>query len=43
LVRRADRVVVLSEGRVVEIGTPAELLRSDSRYREFFAAQIDHC
>jgi ATP-binding cassette subfamily B protein len=31
---RADRVVVLDEGRVVEEGRPADLLRSpDSRYR----------
>ncbi|HJS86494.1 MAG TPA: ABC transporter ATP-binding protein [Acetobacteraceae bacterium] len=40
--RRADRVVVVEGGRVVESGTPAALLRRpDSRYHELFAAQLE--
>jgi ABC-type multidrug transport system fused ATPase/permease subunit len=40
-VRRADRVVVIEDGRVVEEGRPDELLSRTSRCRELFAAQID--
>jgi ATP-binding cassette subfamily B protein len=29
-----DRIVVVEQGRIVEIGAPAELLGGDSRYRE---------
>jgi ATP-binding cassette subfamily B protein/subfamily B ATP-binding cassette protein MsbA len=32
-IERADRVIVMEEGRTVESGTPSELLRKDSRYR----------
>ncbi|MEQ1577050.1 MAG: ABC transporter ATP-binding protein [Hyphomicrobium sp.] len=39
-VRRADRVIVLENGRIVETGTPAQLLSSASRCRELFAAQL---
>ena len=39
-VLRADRVVVLEEGRVVETGSPAVLQSNQSRFRELFAAQI---
>ena len=39
-VARADRVVFLEEGRIVEQGPPAELLaRPDGRYRAFVALQ----
>jgi ABC-type multidrug transport system fused ATPase/permease subunit len=38
--RRADRVVVIQGGRVVESGTPDVLLRPGSRYYELFAAQL---
>jgi ABC-type multidrug transport system fused ATPase/permease subunit len=40
--RRADRVVVIEGGRVVESGAPTALLRRpDSRYHELFAAQLE--
>jgi ATP-binding cassette, subfamily B, bacterial len=39
-VRRADRVIVLDQGRIVESGTPEVLLQSDTRCRDLFAAQL---
>jgi len=36
----ADRVVLLDEGRVVDEGTHAELLRSSTRYRDVLAAAM---
>ena len=39
-VRRADRIIVIDNGRVVESGPPSLLLRSDSRCRALFAAQL---
>ena len=39
--RLADRVVVLDNGRVVEIGNPTELLRQNGKYAEMFAAQSE--
>ena len=38
--RRADRVIVIEDGRIVESGTPSELLARGSRCREIFAAQL---
>jgi ABC-type multidrug transport system fused ATPase/permease subunit len=39
-VRRANRVIVLDRGRIVESGTPEVLLQSDTRCRDLFAAQL---
>lgn len=39
-VRRADRIVVLEQGRVVESGTHAELLDQAGRYARFYAQQF---
>ena len=39
-IERADRVVVLEAGRVIEDGTPNYLLADGSRYRSLVAAQL---
>ncbi len=39
-VRRARRVIVLDEGRVIEDGTPQTLLREGTRFHELFAGQL---
>jgi subfamily B ATP-binding cassette protein MsbA len=39
-VRRADRIIVLQEGRVVEVGPHAELLRKRGAYARLYASQI---
>jgi ABC-type multidrug transport system fused ATPase/permease subunit len=39
-VRRADRIVVIENGRIVETGSPTLLLATNSRCRELFAAQL---
>jgi ABC-type multidrug transport system fused ATPase/permease subunit len=41
-IRRADRVIVMDQGRIVETGTPTHLLRSGMRFRNLFAAQLAH-
>jgi len=38
-VRRADRIVVVEEGRVVESGSHESLMETDSRYRRLFELQ----
>jgi ATP-binding cassette, subfamily B, bacterial len=38
-VRIADRIAVISDGRVTELGTHAELLSADGRYAELFELQ----
>ncbi len=40
-VRRADKIVVLERGRIVEIGTHDELLgQADSVYAKLYARQV---
>ena len=38
-VRMADRILVLHEGRVEEVGSHAELMRAGGRYAELFKLQ----
>ena len=40
-VRRADRILVLEQGRVVESGTHTELLNFGGRYARFYAQQFE--
>ena len=40
--RRADRVLVLDQSRVVEQGTPSELLSRSGRYADLFGSQHAH-
>jgi ATP-binding cassette subfamily B protein len=40
-VRRADRIVVLADGRVAESGTHDELMAGDGRYAELFRIQAE--
>jgi ATP-binding cassette subfamily B protein len=39
-VRRADRVLVLKDGRILEEGTHDELLRRPSAYRRLYESQF---
>ena len=39
-VRRADQIVVLDEGRVVELGTHNELLANDGLYSQLYQDQL---
>ena len=38
-VRHADRIVVLEQGRIVEIGSHEELMLSSGRYRQMIEQQ----
>jgi ATP-binding cassette subfamily B protein len=38
-VRRADRICVLEDGRVIELGSHDELIAADGRYRTMFDLQ----
>jgi ATP-binding cassette, subfamily B, bacterial MsbA len=39
-IRRADKIVVMEKGRIVEFGTHAELLDRDGRYRRLYELQF---
>jgi ABC-type multidrug transport system fused ATPase/permease subunit len=39
-IRRADRIVVMEDGRIVESGRPDVLLQTSSRCRALFAGQL---
>jgi len=39
-IRRADKIVVMEKGRIVETGTHAELLDKDGRYRRLYELQF---
>jgi ATP-binding cassette subfamily B multidrug efflux pump len=39
-VRKADRILVIEEGRIVASGTHAELMRTNGVYREIYQSQL---
>jgi subfamily B ATP-binding cassette protein MsbA len=39
-IRRADNIVVMEKGRIIETGTHAELLESDGRYKRLYELQF---
>ncbi|MEK0326816.1 MAG: ATP-binding cassette domain-containing protein, partial [Nitrosopumilus sp.] len=39
-VRKADKIVVLEDGEIVEIGTHAKLLKTKGPYRKFYETQF---
>jgi len=39
-VQRADRIVVMDAGRIVEIGTPAELVANGGLYARLASLQL---
>lgn len=41
-VRRADLILVLDDGRIIERGTHADLLALNGAYRQLFETQLDH-
>jgi len=40
-VRMADRIIVLSEGKILEIGSHAELMQLDGTYTRLFNLQAE--
>jgi ATP-binding cassette subfamily B protein/subfamily B ATP-binding cassette protein MsbA len=41
-IRRADRIVMIQDGEVTEVGTHEELLAAGGRYQRFYALQFAH-
>ena len=41
-IKRASRILVIQDGRIVEIGTHAELLRQNGHYYRLYTQQFRH-
>jgi ATP-binding cassette subfamily B protein len=41
-IRRADRILVIENGRIVEMGSHAELLRARGHYYRLYTRQFRH-
>ena len=41
-IKRADRILVIEEGRIAEAGTHAELLRIRGKYYQLYTKQFRH-
>lgn len=41
-IKRADRIVVIEEGRIAEMGAHAELLRARGHYYRLYTRQFRH-
>jgi ATP-binding cassette subfamily B protein len=39
-IQKADKIVVLEKGKIVEIGTHASLLKQDGYYRKLYEMQF---
>jgi ABC-type multidrug transport system fused ATPase/permease subunit len=40
-IRHADRIAVIEDGRLIEVGTHEQLLESGGRYAEFLRIQVE--
>jgi len=41
-IKRANRILVIEDGRIAEIGTHAELLRARGKYYQLYTKQFRH-
>ena len=41
-IKRADRILVIEDGRIAEMGTHSELLRKGGKYYQLYTKQFRH-